>query len=257
MFVRAAAGLATRTFHAFSFFLLVVFATVLTGYTLLSLFGMAPWLSAELRFGDVQTVEAGIYIQLALTAIFLALMFFVPSSTRLMELEKSHRTFRLSMEDVAKAYHQCHTADRAGLFTMSSEFDAVRERIQYLNEHPDLASLEGDVLTVAAQMSEKARHLADVYSDEHVARAKTFLRERQEEAERQQRQIVEALHICRQIRDWSKQVNAEEASVNKQLAQLDKELQAVLPQLGYGFEEEDAEPETNVVQLPHQKPAAE
>ena len=42
------------------------------------------------------------------------------------------------MEDIARAYHLCHTADRAGVFTLSSEFDSVRERLAYQRDHPDL-----------------------------------------------------------------------------------------------------------------------
>jgi len=73
---------------------------------------------------------------------------------------------------------------------MSSEFDAVRERLAYLRDHPDLDSLEPQVLELAAQMSHQSRELSDIYNDEKVTRAKTFLKQRQEEAERQQDLIV-------------------------------------------------------------------
>lgn len=112
--------------------------------------------------------------QIVVTIILASLFFFIPSADRIMSLERSHRKFRLSMEDVARAYHVCHTADRSGVFTMSSEFDALRERLSYLRDHPDLDSLEPQFLVLAAQMSHQSRELADIYNDEKVDRAKTF-----------------------------------------------------------------------------------
>jgi uncharacterized membrane protein YgaE (UPF0421/DUF939 family) len=145
------------------------------------------------------------------------------------------------------------------VFSLSSEFDAVRERLAYLRDHPDMGMLESDILTLAAQMGQQARHLADVYSDQKVARAKDFLTQRQQEAEDQQARIVEALHVMREIRRWADQVETEEAIVASQLGQLDEQLQAILPALGYDFQTteviEDQRPD-NVVPLPT-KSAAE
>tara|TARA_B110000977_G_C10692345_1_gene343997 strand:- start:106 stop:576 length:471 start_codon:yes stop_codon:yes gene_type:complete len=156
------------------------------------------------------------------------------------------------MEDVARAYHVCHTADRSGIFTMSSEFDAVRERLAYLRDHPDLDSLEPQVLEIAAQMSHQSRELADIYNVEKVARAKMFLHQRQQEAERQQQLIIEAHHALRDIRKWSQQVELEESVVASQLSQLQEQLDATLPALGYTLGNQSAD----IVPLP-QKPAAE
>ena len=128
-------------------------------------------------------------------------------------------------------------------------------------------------MEVAAQTSVQSRHLAEVYSAERVARAKAFLRQRQQAAEEQQERIMEALHICEQIRTWSEQVEIEEARVASQLTYLDDRLQSTLPLLGYALEHDEsldaavlqAEVErraqrraggTNIVSLP-QKPAAE
>ena len=253
----AASGLFVRTFHAFSFLFLVLMSAFVVGYTVMCAFDLAPWLSASVAFGDIQVENAGMYIQLAVTMFFFSMMFFAPANGRIMALEKSHRNFRINMDDVARAYHRCHAADREGVFTLSSEFDAVRERIQFMRDHPDLSDLESDILTVAAQMSERSRGLADIYSDEKVAHARTFLRQRQEEVERQQRQIIEALHTCQEIEKWAQQLDTEESVIANQLARLDDKLQAVLPTLGYGFEQEEVEePETNVVPITA-KPAAE
>ena len=257
MNLTAASGLFARTFHAFSFLFLVLTSAFVVGYTAMCALSLAPWLTADVAFGDIQIENAGMYVQLAVTIFLVSMMFFAPANGRIMSLEKSHRNFRINMDDVARAYYRCHAADREGVFTMSSEFDAVRERIQFMRDHPDLMDLESDVLKIAAQMSERARGLADIYSDEKVAHARTFLRQRQEEVERQQRQIIEALHTCQEIEKWAKQLDLEESVIANQLAHLDDKLQAVLPALGYGFEHEEIdEPETNVVPLTA-KPAAE
>lgn len=101
-------------------------------------------------------------------------------------------------------------------------------------------------------MSHQSHELSDIYSDEKVIRAKTFLKQRQEEAERQQTLIVEAHHSLRDIRKWSQQVELEESVVASQLYQLEEQLEATLPALGYTLGKQSAD----IVPLP-QKPAAE
>lgn len=250
----------TQVFHALSLFVISALGLSALGITLISALGAMPWLTMTATFGAYSFPEAGMIVQITVTAILCLMLFFVPASVRVLNLEREHRSFRVSMQDVARAYHIAHTADRAGLFTLSSEFDQVRERMAFLRDHPDMAQLESDVLTLAAQMSQQARHLADVYSDARVGRARDFLTQRQQEAETQQARIVEALHILRDIRRWADQVETEEAIVASQLAQLDEQLQTVLPALGYGFETAEIEPPLradNVVALPAAKPAAE
>lgn len=224
-------------------------------YTTLCFLGQSPWLTLPLTFGEVTYPQAGQWLQISLTVLLAAMAFFLPTSARVAALEHSHRNFQISMDDVALAYHRAHAADRAGLFTLSSEFDSVRERLAHLRDHPDLERLEPALMEVAAQMSQQARQLAEIYSDEKVARAKAFLRQRQEEAELQQERITEALYICQQIKTWTQQVEVEEAIVASQLSQLDERLQAALPLLGYAMENDEPD-ESNVVTLP-QKPAAE
>ncbi|SMY07834.1 hypothetical protein LOM8899_01974 [Flavimaricola marinus] len=228
-----------------SLMILGIVGLTLLVYTILCALGIMPWLTFEAQFGDYTYLYAGHATQIGVTTLFLLLFFFIPSQSRLLALERSHRDFKISMDDVARAFHVCHTADRSGVFTLSSEFDAVRERLTYLRDHPDLAELETDILTVAAQMSQQARRLADVYSDERVARAKDFLRQRQAEAENQQARIIEAQHSCREIRKWAQQIELEESVVASQLARLDEELQSALPALGYSFEGFDAPESTD------------
>lgn len=241
-----------RVLHSVSLVLILVIGLAAMGLTAASALGYLPWLTFTATFGEIAYPQAGMIVQIVVTIILASLFFFMPSAGRIMSLERSHRNFKLSMDDVARAYHLCHTADRAGVFTMSSEFDAVRERLSYLRDHPDLDSLEPSVLEIAAQMSHQSRELADIYNDEKVARAKTFLAQRQQEAERQQTLIVEAHHALRDIRKWSQQVELEESVVASQLSQLEEQLEATLPALGYTLGKTSAD----IVPLP-QKPAAE
>ncbi len=255
MSISHTARLMARGLHAIAFMLILTLALAAMVYTAAAAAGLVPWLTLSITFGDTSYPQAGIVVQTAVTLGLLSLLFFAPTNARIMALERSHRDFHISMDDVARAYHACHAADRAGPFTLSSEFDSVRERLAYLRDHPDLGMLETEVLTLAAQMSQQARKLADVYSDEKIARAKEFLGQRQKEAEDQQERIVDALHVCREIRKWVSQVELEESIVASQLAQLDEQLLTALPALGYVFEQEDRK--TNVVTLPQIKPAAE
>lgn len=228
------------------------FAIAAVGYSSICAFGGAAWLTLPMTFGEVTLLNFGVYLQIGATILLAAVALMIPTNLRMAALERSHRSFHISMDDVARAYHVCHTADRAGVFTFSAEFDAVRERLAYLRDHPDLSRLEPDVLEVAAQMSQQSRELADVYSVEKVERAKEFLKQRQEETENQQERIVDALHAVQEVRTWAQQVDLEESVVASQLDQLDEKLQAALPELGYSISRKPA----NVVALT-QKPAAE
>ena len=120
--------------------------------------GFAPWLRLDVGLGDVST-DAGTAVQLALTLLLLGLCFFVPMNDRVMRLENSHRTFRVTMWDVAQAYQAAHAADRDGCFSLKSEFDSVRARLEHLRRHPDLGKLEPEILEMAAQMSHESREL--------------------------------------------------------------------------------------------------
>lgn len=244
--------LVARALRGAGLMILACLAAASLFYTVACAFGVTAWLTLPLMFGDTAVPLFGMYLQIAVTFLLIAVAALIPTNMRLNALERSHRSFQIGMNDVARAYHLCHTADRAGVFTFSSEFDAVRERLSYLRDHPDLSRLEPEVLEVAAQMSQQSRHLADVYSVEKVDRAKAFLTQRQQEAEDQQQKIVEALHATHELGKWAQQVDMEESVVASQLAQLDEKLQSALPGLGYTL----GRTEDNVVTL-NKKPAAE
>lgn len=226
--------------------LIALLALGALGVTILSALNVLPWLTFTATFGPYSFDEGGMVAQILFTGFALALAFYLPANRRILALERSHRTFEMRMEDVARAYRIAHQADREEVFTLSSEFDSVRERINHLRKHPDLAGLEPDVLEVAAQMSHEARELAEVYSEEKVARARAFLEQRQKEIEDYQERIAIARYSVEQLRRWTQDVKADEKVVEQQLQRLEADLRDVLPALGYKLEEG----KRNVVSLP-------
>jgi len=233
---RATVNQLVRILHVISLYVVGLAAVAMVAVTLLSALGLLPWLTLQAGFGEAAFPQAGMALQIGLTILLVMVAAFFPSSLRVLALERSHREFKMTMDDVASAYHAAHVADRKGVFTLSSEFDQVRERIDYLREHPDLKLLEADILTLAAQMSQQSHRLAEIYNDQRVARAKDFLAQRQAEAKEQEKRIAEALVICRELMRWNSQVELEEAVVASQVQQLDEQLQQVLPSLGYSLE---------------------
>ena len=214
-----------------------VFAFVFTAcalciVTILAVFGLAPWLVFPVTIDGVLYENAGQFAQIGLTATSLLLCFFLPSNARIMRLENSHRRFTIGMQDIARAYTVAHSADRDGLFRLSSEFDAVRERLAYLREHPDLDGLEPQLLEVAAQMSHISRELADVYSTEKVERARTFLHQRQQEVDQFNVRIDHAKQITSELKHWLHEVELEESVAASQLLRLQEELREIIPELG-------------------------
>ncbi|WP_298847880.1 DNA repair protein [uncultured Ruegeria sp.] len=214
-----------------TFLLICMMALLAVSATLLSALGVLPWLSMQAGFGNEPVPDAGMFIQIGLTALILMLAFYLPANARMMALENNHRKFALNMYDIAEAYQMAHAADRGGLFMMSSEFDAVKERMGFLRQHPDLQSLEPEILELAAQMSQISQELAQTYGDARVERAQMFLQQRQEEIELFQQRLGEAQVIQNELRQWTRDVEMEETIAKSQLARLRDELFELLPEL--------------------------
>ena len=172
------------------------------------------------------------YLQIFVTILTAGICFFLPSNVRIMQLENSHRRFTVSMDDVARAYGAVHAADRGRTFQLSSEFDAVRERLAYLRDHPDLSTLEPALLETAAQMSYISRELAEVYSDEKIGRARDFLKQRQEEIAQFNSRLDQAKSISTEMKHWLHEVELEKSVAAAQLARLSEEMNEIMPQLG-------------------------
>ncbi|WP_306152622.1 DNA repair protein [Roseovarius sp. MMSF_3281] len=211
----------------------ILAALTLTAVTVMAAFGAMPWLEFSAEFNGATYQNAGQIAQIALTATAVLICFFVPMNGRIMRLENSHRKFEIGMMDIARAYAAAHGADREGLFHLSSEFDAVRERLAYLREHPDLGDLEPALLEVAAQMSFISKELAEVYSDEKVSRARAFLTQRQQEIETFNTRLVQAKQVCQELHHWAHEVELEESVAASQLQRLRDDLRDILPELGH------------------------
>ncbi|MBD3787165.1 MAG: DNA repair protein [Sphingomonadales bacterium] len=224
-----------------------LFALASLGLFLASALGLIPWLSVALRFGEITLPGAGPWIEGGLAALGLVLFLYLPAHARVARLERSHRDFHIGMEDVARAYAAAHAADRQGAFALAPEFDAMRARLEHLRKHPDLGHLEPELLELAAQMSYQARDLARIYSDDKVARARSFLESRQREAQTLAEQIAVARRTCDELKRWLTDVETEERQLSDLFKLLERDLRAVLPPLGYELEEPVP---ANVVSLP-------
>ena len=227
--------------------LLAAFALVVA--TAAAAVGALPWPDLALSYGGQPAPNAGMWAQIILTVFVLALTFYLPANSRMARLERSHRSFVIGMDDVTHAYRAAHAADRAGVFALSGEFDAMRARLEHLRQHPDLAHLEPELLQLAAQMSLETRDLARAYSDDKVNRAKVFLKQRQEEANALTERLGLARRTCDDLRRWLHDIEAEERAAQTQIRRLEADLKEILPTLGYDFDQPDAT-DANVVSLP-------
>ena len=126
--------------------------------------GLLTWPQIALFFGGQAVPQAGMWLQIGLTLLLLMMTLYLPANTRMARLERSHRSFAIGMQDVAQAYRHAHASDRAGVFALSGEFDAMRARMEHLRAHPDFQHLEPELLQLAAQMSLETRDLARAYS---------------------------------------------------------------------------------------------
>ncbi len=186
-----------------SHFVIIGATGLLVAATLAATFGALPWPELSLRWGAQYSPNAGMYGQIRVTALMVMLCFFLPATTRMARLERTHRSFQISMEDVRHAYEVVHNADRRSVFSLSSEFEDMRKQMEYLRQHPDLSHLEPELLELAAQMSHQSRDIARVYSVDRVERAKIFLKQRQKEVTQTQECLNLARQTCDELRRWT------------------------------------------------------
>ena len=182
--------------------------------------GILPWPDLRLSYAGTDIPWAGQAAQIGLTVLLVMVALVLPSARRVLRLEASHRRFEIDMDDVTRAYRAAHLADRTQMFDMHREFDAVRERYHYLRSQPNLSEMDAELLTVAAQMSEQTREMAEMYSDEKVARARESLVQRHADAKALEGSIQKAHADMRELRRMMEDVDAEESAVASQLQQL-------------------------------------
>lgn len=212
---------------------LIPCAAALAVFTAAGAAGLAPVLSLPVQVGETEFPDAGLAAQAGLLVLLVAVISVLPGAFRVLRLEQSHRAFGICMSDVAEAYRISHAADRAGAFRLPSEYDAVKERLLFLRAHPDLAALEPDILEVAAQMSQTSHELAAAFSDENVARARGFLRQREEEIARFEDRIARARETGDSLRRSRDEIAAAEAGLEGRIAELEAEFGDLLRDLGF------------------------
>ncbi|MEM8654487.1 MAG: DNA repair protein [Pseudomonadota bacterium] len=213
---------------------LVVFALLAAGLTLsttLAIAGLWPWVDLAVSWNGAPVPQAGLYAQIGLTVLALALCFFLPSNARILRLEHSHRRFDIGVDDITRAYHAAHHADRDGVFALGDAFESTRDRLAFLHDHPDLGTLEPELLELAAKMSHISRDLADAYATEKVARARSFLQERQFEIEKFNDRLDQAKAIHGEFSTWINRLELEENVARAKLEDLLDEMERLLPEL--------------------------
>lgn len=136
------------------------------------------------------------------------------------------------MSHVTCVYGAVHTADRGDAFSLSNEFDSAHQRLIYLRDHQELSPLETTVLEVAAQMSHISKELAEVYSNNRVARARGFLEQRQFYLQQFNDHLGRARIVSTESKHWHHEIELEESIAAAQLDRLREELKDVLSKLG-------------------------
>lgn len=215
----------------FALFLFAGLAICLTVASVLSALGIWPWIEVAVTWNGTNISMAGMYVQLGLTVFAITLCFFLPSNARILQLETSHRQFSVGVDDITRAYHAAHHADRASTFGLSDAFESTRDRLAYLREHPDLGMLEPELLELAAKMSHISRDLAQAYADDKVERARAFLQQRQFEIEQFNDRLDQAKAIHGEFSTWINRLELEENVARAHLEQLLDEMERLLPEL--------------------------
>lgn len=224
--------------------LFAALATCLLVATGLATAGIWPWIDLAVMWNGARVAEAGMIAQIGLTIFAVTLCFFLPTNARIMKLEHSHRQFSVGVDDITRAYHAAHHADREGIFGLGDAFESTRDRLAFLRDHPDLGMLEPELLELAAKMSHISRDLAEAYSETKVERARSFLQQRQFEIDQFNDRLEQAKAIHGEFSTWINRLDLEENVARAHLERLLDEMERLLPELS-----EPATP-AKVTQLP-------
>ena len=191
------------------------------------------------------------YLGMGLSSFGLVMITFIPGSKRTLLLELSHRNFHIGTTDVAEAYYQVHTADRAGAFKLPSEFEGIRERFEYLRSLPDFENAEPEILTLAAQMSYVNRAVAVAFNDDTVARANDFIAQRKHELTRVEERLESARGLLLRVRQEATALALAEQVQDSQLSRFMTEICEQLAPLGFQI----IKKQNTVVEFPMASPA--
>ena len=78
-------------------------AAGLVGATIAAALGYLPWPTFSIFFGTSAVPQAGMWVQIALTALCVILLIYLPANVRMSRLERSHRSFEMGMSRVPTA----------------------------------------------------------------------------------------------------------------------------------------------------------
>ncbi|MEL6620512.1 MAG: DNA repair protein [Pseudomonadota bacterium] len=230
---------------------LILFAVLALGLVVatgMALTGQWPWIQLDVAWNGTVIESAGIYAQTGLTVFAVTLCCFLPSNARILQLENSHRRFEMSVDDVTRAYHAAHAADRDSAFRIGDAFESMRERLAFLRDHPDLGMLEPELLELAAKMSHISRDLAEAYSTPRVERARSFLEQRQFEVDQFNERLAQARAIHGEFATWINRLELEENVARAKLGELLDEIERLLPEINGETPQRDKG--ANVTRLP-------
>ncbi|WP_299768519.1 DNA repair protein [uncultured Tateyamaria sp.] len=226
-----AAQVLAATMQRLALFLFAALALGLIVTTGMAAAGFWPWIDLSVTWNGAPVDQAGMIAQIGLTVLAVALCFFLPTNMRIMQLENSHRQFSVGVDDITRAYHAAHHADRSGTFGLSDAFESTQDRLAFLRDHPDLSMLEPELLELAAKMSHISRDLAQAYSDTKVERARSFLQQRQFEIEQFNDRLEQAKAIHGEFSTWINRLELEENVARAHLERLLDEMERLLPEL--------------------------
>ena len=108
-----------RIAHAAALYLVALAASRRSAPPLLAALGVLPWLDGRRRLGGAPVPQAGMCLQVGVTALLLLMLATIPSGARMLALDGAIATSGMSMQDVAEAYHHAHAGDRRGAFRLS------------------------------------------------------------------------------------------------------------------------------------------
>ncbi len=155
----------------------------------------------------------------------------LPGQRRVLELEILHREFALKQEDVVNALYIFFQEDRAGVFKLKEQHDAVMERVRFALQHSDLHAMDHEVLEAAAMVSTRLSGLAQHFSTEKVAAAWKSLDVAQQQSALLEQTITELQNSQPELRRLEQTLSLKAATQQSQLQMLTDKLAGVVEQV--------------------------
>jgi len=108
-----------------------------------------------------------------------------------------------------------------------------QHRFAFLREHPELDSLEPQILELAAQMSLESRNLAETFSVAKVERARSFLKQRQKEIVGFEQSLERARASCFELTALAEKIEDDDIRLGQKRREVEEKLRTTLVELGF------------------------